>query len=77
MNAESFAYWLQGFVEMNPESMPTEAQWKMIKEHLQTVFHKVTPPLNQPGLRLYDNEQKQWIWQGPYISPFDNGKVIC
>lgn len=48
MTPEQFAYWLQGFAEMdNSEHPPTKEQWKMIKDHLQTVFKKVTPPLTQ------------------------------
>lgn len=46
MTPEQFAYWLQGFTELSPEmEQPTVAQWKAIKEHLQTVFVKVTPPV--------------------------------
>ena len=44
MTAEQFAYWLNGFVELNG-GMPTEAQWKSIREHLAEVFKKVTPPV--------------------------------
>lgn len=47
MTAEQFAYWLQGRMEMLPNQMPTEEEWKMIKNHLDTVFVKVTSPLNQ------------------------------
>lgn len=49
MTPEQFAYWLQGFAELNGKKPPTEAQWKSINEHLQTVFKKVTPPLGQLG----------------------------
>lgn len=42
MNAEQFAYWLQGFVELNGHA-PTPEQWQSIKDHLQLVFKKVTP----------------------------------
>lgn len=42
MNSEQFAYWLQGFVELNG-SEPTAEQWQSIKDHLKTVFVKVTP----------------------------------
>ncbi|HDG0630495.1 TPA: hypothetical protein PFA69_004638 [Serratia marcescens] len=42
MTPEQFTYWLQGFVELHGE-MPSEAQWESIKDHLQTVFVKVTP----------------------------------
>jgi hypothetical protein len=39
MTPEQFAYWLQGFVELNGQQ-PTDAQWDSIKEHLQTVFKR-------------------------------------
>lgn len=48
MTPEQFTYWLQGFVELHGE-MPSEAQWKSIKEHLQTVFAKVTPQVGGGG----------------------------
>ena len=41
MTSEQFAYWLQGFVELGGQ-IPTEAQWDSIKDHLKTVFEKVT-----------------------------------
>lgn len=44
MTPENFAYWLQGFTELNPSmEQPTAEQWKSITEHLKTVFVKVTP----------------------------------
>lgn len=43
MTPEQFAYWLQGFVETNSGNPPNVWQWKMIKDHLQTCFNKVTP----------------------------------
>lgn len=45
MTPEQFCYWLQGFGELTNDA-PSPEQWKAIKEHLQTVFHKVTPPFN-------------------------------
>lgn len=53
MNHDQFTYWLQGFVEMNNGNMPNQWQWRMIKDHLQTCFVKVTPtypsaPLTSP-----------------------------
>lgn len=42
MTPEQFAYWLQGFAEINQKA-PNEAQWTIIKDHLTTVFKKVTP----------------------------------
>lgn len=42
MTAEQFAYWLQGFVELDG-SAPTDEQWQGIKDHLTLVFKKETP----------------------------------
>jgi len=48
MTSEQFAYWLQGFVELNSSmEQPTAEQWKAIGQHLQTVFRKVTPPVQE------------------------------
>jgi hypothetical protein len=44
MKPEEFAYWMQGFVELqNSDEPPTKEQWQIIKDHLQLVFNKVTP----------------------------------
>lgn len=49
MTSEQFAYWMQGFVELNGET-PTAEQWQSIKDHLKTVFAKVTPQIGvQPA----------------------------
>lgn len=48
MTAEQFAYWMQGFAELNSEP-PTAGQWQSMKEHLATVFVKVTPQVNFPS----------------------------
>lgn len=42
MTADQFAYWLQGFAELN-EQPPTAEQWQSVREHLALVFNKVTP----------------------------------
>lgn len=58
MNTEQFCYWLQGFGELTPEP-PTPEQWQAIKEHLATVFHKVTPPA--PGRLEFAQELRdEW-----------------
>lgn len=52
MTPEQFAYWLQGFAELNPNTPPNATQWKQIQDHLNLVFKKVTPqpyPLG-PGI---------------------------
>lgn len=46
MTPENFVYWLNGFVELNGNP-PTPEQWQSIKEHLQLVMTKVTPPILQ------------------------------
>lgn len=43
MTPEQFTYWLQGFFEMADPKSLTEEQTAMVREHLKTVFHKVTP----------------------------------
>lgn len=77
MTPDQFAYWLQGFAELN-EGPPNEAQWKSIQEHLQTVFVKVTPPI-QSGTnqrdRASDNLARILKEQGrrtdsPFMSPY-------
>lgn len=43
MTTEQFAYWLQGYFEIeNPKSL-NEEQTQVIKDHLDLVFTKVTP----------------------------------
>lgn len=55
MTSEQFAYWMQGFVELTPGMVtPSPEQWEAIKQHLQTVFNKVTPPFQR-------NEQSELL----------------
>jgi len=57
-----FCYWLQGFAELSGDTMLAEPQWKMIREHLATVFRKVTPQLDQlkPSYAPAIPYDKQW-----------------
>lgn len=48
MDSLQFAYWLQGFAELNNGVPPNEMQWKAIRDHLALVFEKKTPPYNVP-----------------------------
>ncbi len=52
MDPLQFAYWLQGFAELN-EGEPSPEQWQSIKDHLGLVFSKVTPPLLVPREQPY------------------------
>lgn len=42
MTPQDFTYWLQGFVEMTEADTISDAQWKMIKEHLKLTMNKQT-----------------------------------
>ena len=64
MTAEQFAYWLQGYFEMsNPNVALTAEQTKMVREHLATVFTKVTPPLapSAPTPPIHVGTPMQWL----------------
>lgn len=56
MNAQEFCNWLQGSAELHPGWVPSPEQWKSIKEHLQTVFVKVTPPMT-PHVHIVDQSR--------------------
>ena len=64
MTPEQFCYWLNGFGELSPD-VPTPEQWQSIKEHLATVFNKVTPrvqgQLKELNRRAID---QQMAWAG-------------
>jgi hypothetical protein len=47
MSPKQFAYWLQGYAELN-HGPPSEEQWQSIREHLALVFKKVTPEIEFP-----------------------------
>lgn len=64
MTPEQFCYWMQGFAELNVER-PTAEQWKSMREHLGTVFHKVTPPV--PDGKKLAEELVNKMWGAPPI----------
>lgn len=43
MNAENFTYWLQGAFELGQFSELNVEQTKVVRDHLNLVFNKVTP----------------------------------
>lgn len=54
MTAEQFCYWLQGYMEVT-QAVTGQLEIdhiaaKVINDHLQTVFHKVTPTYQFPTL---------------------------
>lgn len=43
MESQNFCYWLKGFFEISSSNELTEKQVKIIRDHLDLVFKKVTP----------------------------------
>lgn len=72
MTAEQFAYWLQGYAELN-EAPPTAEQWQSIREHLALVFTKVTPPVQYPGVRKSGPDQ----WLQPQVATPNLGRLVA
>lgn len=73
MTSEQFCYWLQGYFELKQtidhREGATPETMKMIEEHLQTVFVKVTPSyqapnLGFPGLRTMELRPSDIAWPG-------------
>jgi hypothetical protein len=72
MTPEQFCYWLQGFGELSTEP-PTPEQWRSIKEHLATVYRKVTPPAPGQLGTIAD-------WQRAYppgAPPYQATQITC
>jgi len=66
MNSEQFTYWLQGFCELSGDTMPTQEQWDVIREHLNTVFYKTTTKV--VGDRSIVNKLGE-VWAKPATEP--------
>lgn len=62
MDAQQFAYWLQGYAELSGDEPPTVRQWKAIRDHLNLVFLKVTP--DRRAIKLSP-------WVGPHTPGLD------
>jgi len=81
MNAQDFAYWLHGFVELTQGQTPNPAQWKAICEHLDLVFKKVTPkvdPLQVPQTtKPIDWAEMQRIFRGSNQWPTQPYVITC
>lgn len=43
MNERDFCYWLQGYMEISGNKELTAEQLKIVQDHLNLVFQKVTP----------------------------------
>lgn len=87
MTPEQFCYWLQGFAELTATA-PTVEQWQSVREHIATVFKKVTPTVNGPataapalpGASLtgpYENYRKIYEDAAKPLSPFGPYTITC
>lgn len=74
MTPEQFAYWLQGFAEIKG-SAPSEHEWKIIKDHLATVFKKVTPTY-PPGVLVPRDTSIPPYNPGNPFAPYDGRPVV-
>jgi hypothetical protein len=82
---QAFAYWLQGFVELNGE-LPTQAQWDSIVKHLNLVFDKITPEVKtdysieqiikgeDPNIPAFSNTE--WMEYYKKLSPWKDTKSM-
>lgn len=52
MSPQDFCFWLHGFFELSGKDELTPEQQKMVREHLDLVFEKVTPVLGKPEQKL-------------------------
>lgn len=74
MTAEQFAYWLQGFSELNT-APPSPEQWQSIRDHLATVFTKVTPTVVPTG--VWPHRTAQPLRAECLAEPIKTSSVIC
>lgn len=58
MTPDQFAYWLQGFAELNATA-PTQEQWQAIRDHLALVFDKRTPVLDATPQARHEPAQRE------------------
>jgi len=59
---EQFCYWLQGFAEISG-CEPNDSEWMIIKDHLKTVFEKVTPDRSEEKPKTLTGKDLQKIIQ--------------
>lgn len=68
MTAENFCYWLQGYFELYGPKTLDEKETRVVWDHLNLVFNKVTSPKTPIPIRAYDeNGQPLRIW--PVFNP--------
>lgn len=83
MTPEQFAYWFQGFAELS-DVPPNQNQWDAMREHVATVFKKVTPPVQinvapaGPQIRpSIADAIRKWNESGSPTYPFADPRITC
>jgi hypothetical protein len=74
MEAIQFVYWLQGALELGGQKELTEAQVKVIQDHLNLVLKKVTPDYSLPSFPKLGITPRPGTIPG---SPFPMPAIVC
>lgn len=82
MTPEQFCFWLHGFFELTGRDDLSEAQVKMVREHLDLVFTKVTPPLQKkaelpPRCNPPAEEELEELLRPYQPQPYNPNKRLC
>lgn len=75
MTTEQFCYWVQGFLEIQDPKNITEEQVKIIKDHLNLVFTKLTPPYKITKITFPETTPPLEPTTTPWIVPYDDKTV--
>lgn len=71
MNNKEFVLWLRGFMDAI-DGIPTQAQWNIIKDKINTVVEATIFPIGVPN-----STDPFPTWKGPHIDPYNPFKITC
>lgn len=84
MTPEQFCYWLHGFFEIQGSGPLSTMQSKIIEDHLDLVFNKVTPDRSKKPQLLKEEKTDGQKFQDVIdelrkqkVDPFDRPDVYC
>lgn len=80
MSPESFVYWLNGYFELSGSNSLTDAQVKVVKEHLALALTKVTPAVVEPPNQLQPlivPREINWPQSPWYNPPITQPLITC
>lgn len=75
MTERDFVYWLNGFFELSGATYLTDNQVRVVKEHLNLVFNKVT--INSPETLEEMSEFRQLFGKPTTIHDFKSAQITC